>query len=154
MYPSGYVTRSKFKSVYFRHRKRTKGAELYLDNVFRAYDTDNNHTVDCDEFITVLGMHCRGTTEEKLLWMFKVFDMNNDGYITKTEMLCIVRALYKMGGKLKGMNSTPDSHVKQIFKRTDSNQDELLSLDEFMEMRTAEPELMKAMCSNELNIGI
>ena len=156
MYPSGYVDKSTFKNVYFKDRKRrrTKGAEMYLDNVFQAYDVDNNHTVDCDEFIMVLGMLCRGTTEEKLQWMFSVFDMNHDGSITKTEMLCIIRALYKMVRKLKGTNRTPESHVKHIFKRYDLNEDDLLSLDEFMEIQTTEPELMKAMCSNELNIGI
>ena len=153
-YPDGYVVKSEFKKIYFKNKRKTKGAELYLDNVFRAFDVNKNNEVDFNEFIAALGIQCRGSIDEKLRWMFSVFDMNSDGVISKSEMLCIIRALYKMGKKLQRRHSTPDSHVKEIFEKNDLNDDEVLTLDEFLQIQTTEPELMKAMCTNRMNIGI
>lgn len=40
----------------------------------------------------------RGTTQEKLQWIFGLYDTNHDGMITKTEMMEVVQAIYEMVG--------------------------------------------------------
>ena len=40
----------------------------------------------------------RGTLEEKLCWTFKLYDINNDGQITREEMTDIVTAVFELMG--------------------------------------------------------
>lgn len=67
----------------------------------------------------MLSQISRGSTEEKLRWIFKLYDCNSDGYISRAEMLQIVRAIYEMLGDstrpLVSHSSAPD-HVERIFK--------------------------------------
>ena len=42
----------------------------------------------------------RGNADEKLEFAFKLYDLNHDGYILKSEMIRIVTALYQMLGDL------------------------------------------------------
>ena len=39
-----------------------------------------------------------GTLQEKLTWTFRVYDLNGDGVITKTEMGNVVVAVYELMG--------------------------------------------------------
>ena len=39
-----------------------------------------------------------GTLYEKLMWTFRVYDLNGDGVITKTEMGNVVVAVYELMG--------------------------------------------------------
>lgn len=41
----------------------------------------------------------RGTTHDKLSFIFKLYDQNCDDYITKHEMLTITQAVYDMLGE-------------------------------------------------------
>lgn len=41
----------------------------------------------------------RGTINEKLNFIFKIYDQNEDEFIDKKEMLTIVQAIYDMLGK-------------------------------------------------------
>ena len=51
-----------------------------------------------------------GTLHEKLIWTFRMYDLNGDGVITKTEMGNVVVAVYELMGinlktPLSGNNS-------------------------------------------------
>ena len=39
-----------------------------------------------------------GTLQEKIAWTFRVYDLNGDGVITKTEMGNVVVAVYELMG--------------------------------------------------------
>ena len=54
-----------------------------------------------------------GTLYEKLMWTFRVYDLNGDGVITKNEMGNVVVAVYELMGIIlkppvsKHLKSTP-----------------------------------------------
>ncbi|KAF5907012.1 Kv channel-interacting protein 4 isoform X3, partial [Clarias magur] len=71
------------------------------------------------DFVMGLSILLRGTVQEKLNWVFNLYDINKDGYITKEEMFDIMKAIYDMMGKwtypiLK--EETPRQHVEIFFQ--------------------------------------
>ena len=86
---------------------------------------------DFREFICSLSVTTRGSPEEKLRWAFGIYDIDGNGYVTKTEILSIVQSIQKMVGALDANASEEKLH--KIFTMFDTNRDGKLSLAEFIE---------------------
>ena len=64
-------------------------------------------------------------TEQMVAELFDVFDVNNDGVISKGEFIALAEALLHD----KGLSFSSD-----IFKQFDANHDNVISRDELIEM--------------------
>jgi Ca2+-binding EF-hand superfamily protein len=64
-------------------------------------------------------------TEQMVAELFDVFDVNNDGVISKGEFISLAECLLHK----KGFNFSSD-----IFKRFDANHDNVISRDEMIDM--------------------
>ncbi len=65
---------------------------------------------------------------------FKLYDRDQDGFISKSDMLVIVDSIYKMMGTMLQLEedvNTPDKRVNKIFENMDLDKDDRLSLNEF-----------------------
>lgn len=86
--------------------------------------------------------------EEKLLWSFKLYDLNNDGFIDHDEMLAIVTSIYQMIGSMVELSEdekTPELRVEKIFNLMDKNEDGKISLQEFQERCKLDPSIINAL---------
>ncbi|XP_078535009.1 Kv channel-interacting protein 4 [Lissotriton helveticus] len=133
--PSGVVNEETFKGIYsqfFPHGDST----TYAHFLFNAFDTAQSGTVSFEDFVLGLSVLLRGTTQEKLNWAFNLYDINKDGFITKEEMLDIMRAIYDMMGKFTYpilREEIPRQHVETFFQKMDKNKDGVVTIDEFIE---------------------
>lgn len=90
--PTGRISSEEFEQIYTRFFPESD-AKSYARHVFRSFDTNDDGTLDFKEYIIALHMTSTGKTTRKLEWAFSLFDVDKNGYITKTEVteICQVR---------------------------------------------------------------
>jgi Ca2+-binding EF-hand superfamily protein len=117
--------------------------------VFNAFDRNNDGKIQFDEFVMGMSVMTRGKPEEKLQFAFQLYDLDNDGYISKAEMVKIVTALYRMLGDLVSLQGeeydTPAKLVDKIFKEMDTDKDGRLSFQEYKVGAQKDPAIVQGL---------
>lgn len=70
-----------------------------------------------DEFIKAIAIPSTGTVDEKLDWAFSMYDLDDDGYVTREEMLNIVKA---KKGFTNDQQTILEERVERIFCEMDA----------------------------------
>merc|ERR1739838_762783 len=55
------------------------------ENIFRSFDHNRDGYVSFKELMITLSVTTEGTTQDKLEWLFKVYDFDGNGIITMDE---------------------------------------------------------------------
>ncbi|KAJ8945601.1 hypothetical protein NQ314_009126, partial [Rhamnusium bicolor] len=87
------------------------------------------------DFLNILSKVSRGSIDEKLQWVFNLYDLNGDGLITKAEMVDVVTSIYEMLGRATQPaveDSSAKDHVEKIFTMIDTNKDGAITIDELI----------------------
>jgi Kv channel-interacting protein 2 len=98
---------------------------------------NGNGEVNFSDYACALSTLSRGTIDDKIKWIFKLYDTNEDGILTIDEIICISRAIYGLLGiyvKPAHDLQTVEEHGNQIFKRFDRNSQGYITFEQFMEI--------------------
>lgn len=145
--PQGSLNKEEFIHIYqqfFPLGDASKFASL----VFKVFDVNQDGAIEFDEYVRALSVTSRGNLDEKLDWAFKLYDLDNDGVITRREMLDIVDAIYTMVGDMLQLpedEKTPEMRVDKIFKLMDKDRDGRITQEEFHEGSKANPSVVQAL---------
>ncbi|KAF4518405.1 hypothetical protein B566_EDAN002058 [Ephemera danica] len=100
------------------------------------------------DFLGILSKVSRGSVQEKLQWIFGLYDLNGDGLITQAEMLDVVNSIYDMLGR----STTPQvettsakDHVDKIFHQIDTNKDGVVTIDELVEWCSRDENILQSL---------
>ena len=96
-YPKGKIPKEEYMEILHKCYRQTDAITLE-DHISRAYDMNGDGWIDFKEFLSVLFIFGGGTPAEKLNQIFRIFDFHDDGFITKPEMLRIVRDIFHLLG--------------------------------------------------------
>ena len=99
-----------------------------VHRVISIFDTDQNGEVDFKEFIQgVSQFSVKGDKQSKLKFAFRIYDIDNDGYISNGELFQVLKMM--VGSNLN------DTQLQQIVDKTillaDKDNDGRVSFDEF-----------------------
>ncbi|KFU92464.1 Calsenilin, partial [Chaetura pelagica] len=116
--------------------------------LFEAFDTAGNGALCFQDFALGLSVLLKGTVQQKLKWVFDLYDINKDGYISKEEMLEIMRSIYEMMGHCTQpppQDNTPAQHVEIFFQKMDRDGDGVVTFQEFLETCLKDKDIMSSM---------
>ncbi|XP_071883320.1 calsenilin isoform X6 [Anas platyrhynchos] len=145
--PSGRVDEETFTLIYAQFFPQGD-ASAYAHFLFTAFDADGSGALCFEDFVGGLSVLLRGTVQEKLNWAFNLYDINKDGFITKEEMLEIMKSIYDMMGRctLPALrDSAPAEHVELFFQKMDRNGDGVVTFEEFLETCQQDEDIMSSM---------
>ncbi|KAM0683221.1 Neuronal calcium sensor 1 [Mitosporidium daphniae] len=131
--PRGYLTAhdlNKLYEQYFPFGDTTTFTTL----LFNLFDEDKDGRVMFDDYLRSLSIIARGKFAEKLVWSFRFYDIDNDGYISREELLLATNAIYKMIENIATHpedEDTPAKRVDKLFSLMDTNKDGKIDLDEY-----------------------
>jgi len=99
-----------------------------VQRVVEVFDTDGNNEIDFKEFIEGISQFSvKGEKENKLKFAFKIYDIDQDGFISNGELFTVLKMM--VGNNLK------DVQLQQIVDKTmiqfDSDGDGKISYEEF-----------------------
>ncbi|XP_041867679.1 recoverin-like [Melanotaenia boesemani] len=141
--PTGRISKEEFQTIYTKFFPDSE-ANTYAQHVFRSFDTNDDGTLDFKEYIIALHMTSTGKTTRKLEWAFSLFDVDKNGYITKSEVKEICTAIFKLIPKddvedLPEDENTPEKRAEKLWKAFDKGDND----------RVTEGEFVKGLLSNE-----
>ncbi|XP_068201865.1 A-type potassium channel modulatory protein KCNIP1-like [Palaemon carinicauda] len=134
--PTGVVTEHAFKELYFQMFPKGASLSKYPHYVFNNLDKENNGVINFEDLITLLSRLSRGSLNDRLKWIFSLYDLDGDGCITRQEMTDVVQAVYDLMGKHTDTpvdEQTVGHKVEELFTTLDLNKDGVITLDEFTE---------------------
>jgi len=67
--------------------------EILTDRIFCFFDQRNDGVIHEDEWIIGLSVLLKGSQDERIKYTFTIYDLNNDGFITKEEIFSLLRFL-------------------------------------------------------------
>ena len=87
--------------------------------------------------LVTLSTLLRGSIYEKLRWTFKLYDINGDGCITRSELSEVILAIHELMGRRPQHHVEDDrrarDQIDRVFRKLDLNQDGVITLEEFIE---------------------
>lgn len=90
--------------------------ETELDDMITSVDTKGNGCIDLQGFVTMLSRRIKDSPEKEMKEAFSVYDINNNGFIKKSEIKRAVRSL--------GQGITEDE-VDSMISQLDSKGDNI-----------------------------
>jgi len=132
-YPTGQFDKNTFneaiKELYPQDKTTTT-----VDALFNAIDTNNDGTVNFNEFLFFAAVNGHnGSLDERLDLMFDLWDVSNDGQIDQNELAHLISAIYDRSGvKDRHGEKNPHNRAKAIIQKLDVSGDKKLSREEFV----------------------
>lgn len=115
----------------------------FTNRIFSAFDSDNSNQIEFDEFIIGLSaMSANATIEEKASFCFKVYDIDGNHTIDKSELKQILSFSMQSNSQISISDDTLNAIVDKTFSQVDKNKDGDISLEEFTEAAKQNPSIL------------
>ncbi|CAH0550474.1 unnamed protein product [Brassicogethes aeneus] len=86
------IRREDFKKI------ATSKNPFFTERVFQIFDTDNSGSISLQEFLDAMHQFAGQTPDDKIRFLFKVYDIDGDGLIQHKELQHVMRACMEENG--------------------------------------------------------
>jgi len=120
--------------------------EAELQDMINEVDADGNGTIDFPEFLNLMARKMKDAdSEEELKEAFRVFDKDQNGFISAAELRHVMTNL---GEKLT------DEEVDEMIREADVDGDGQINYDEFVKVMMAKWELINSTYLNSVILNL
>lgn len=129
-YPSGVIKLNDLE----RHMQQLfpfGNPKPFSNIIFRTLNIRGSGEIDFNEFLISFSILKVGSIPEKLRWIFRFYDIDNDGVVSKSEVLFVANALYEMVGGTIDAEMNVDITVDEFFDEVE-NKSGFLTIEDFM----------------------
>jgi GTPase SAR1 family protein/Ca2+-binding EF-hand superfamily protein len=138
----GKLDRQSFNKIF------RQGDDTFADRLWRLLDRDQSGCINFQEYVVGTSVFCTGSREDKLRFIFSLYDQADQGYITFADFQRMTNALFQFARNFLSaldQSAASDSAINQEsqqaiqaeierqFKQADTNRDNKISLKEFMQ---------------------
>ncbi|KAI4492062.1 hypothetical protein M0802_010070 [Mischocyttarus mexicanus] len=118
--------------------------DMLVERLFCCWDRESESAIRLESWIMGLDVFLRGNLHDKADFCFRVYDLNNDGFITKDEIFQLFKnCLIKQPGE-----EDPDEGIRDLselaLKKLDVNRDGKISFEDYETAVKKEPLLLEA----------
>lgn len=137
--PSGLVNQEEFHLIYSKFFPTGANLSAYSSYIFNAMDHQKSGVINFEDFAIELSVLLMGSFEDKMRWIFKLYDLNKDGVVSKSEIREVTAAIYDLmghptGERLKSEETDEiiSNKADLVFQMLDTDSDGVVSLDDWM----------------------
>ncbi|CAF2805463.1 unnamed protein product [Rotaria sp. Silwood2] len=146
--PSGKLDKKQFLNVYKKFYPEGK-ADKYCNFVFKAFDINQNNTIEFTEFLLAVSISQHGNLEQKLKMAFDIYDQNKDGEINRKDMIKIIEAMYDLANEEdRAGDKAPAKRVDLIMERLKKDKTDVVLRTEFIQGCLRDELLRKILAPN------
>ncbi|WKY16894.1 hypothetical protein Q1695_001478 [Nippostrongylus brasiliensis] len=150
--------------------------EHYSDLLFDTFDNDGNGTINfqassdtlknsalvifcsfhlksaakCLEFVKALSILCRGTMDEKLDWLYKLYDPKDKGEVTWHRLFYVITSMDDLMGRRARPLLTREQraqHAHNVFQKFDIGKRGRISKEDFFTVCKTDRQIIESMSS-------
>ncbi|CAF2037091.1 unnamed protein product [Rotaria magnacalcarata] len=130
--PDGRLDEEKFVKLY-QQLYPSGHADNYCKHAFSTFDTNQDGSIDFEEFLLAISVSSRGNIDDRLAAAFDVYDISNDGLMDKKELTKVLSAIYDLAGEIdRTGDRDPKTRAANIIAKLDMSGDKKLSKTEFV----------------------
>ena len=148
-YPQGRVDVQQFNQLYGKLYK-TNFSNHLAEHIFNSLDDDKNGYISFKELMSSLSVTSHGTLRGKLEWLFRVYDLDQDGEITLEEVNHMVECMQPVSNRRppvlsshRGCGAASNQEVRDMFQTVDLDSNGSWSMDEFVAGMVANPKFIR-----------
>ncbi|CAF1101814.1 unnamed protein product [Adineta steineri] len=144
--PSGTVDEETFKRIYGQFFPFAD-TSTYAHLIFSTFDLRSSSFVTFEDFLICLSTLCRGTIEDRLRWIFSLYDTKRSGKLTKNDFHVIICAVYSLLGNVSNRNydhETIREHTAIVFQKFDKSQRGYITVQDFISFCSKDPAIIQS----------
>lgn len=119
----------------------------FASNLFRTINISQSSHIDISEFLISLSILTKGSKLEKLRWVFRFMDSDDDGVITKNDMTRVVISVYDMIGCFFDISMESEKTVEKLFEEAE-NESGFLTFEDLKFLVENKPEILNCFVLN------
>ncbi len=184
-YPTGYMTVDEFVQVrvvqvnfffffslafsFQENMALQGGAEPFWREISSNFVDVNDRITFCD-FIAGLSSITQGSRDEKLEWMFRLYDVDGNGVLDRNEVASLVRGVMRAQrqqhqhqhssplsassvSSREAMMKEEKDHAEEMFARMDADKNGTVDKKEFVAVASTDPMMVEALATNMMGVA-
>ena len=124
-------------------------SEYLTRRIFAAFDRNGDGQISKQEFLAGVRALVTGSAREKLAFAFRLWDHDNDGFLTLEELLRMISLSLAESDVEERLNQPASQLASVLLSKADTNRDGRVSFEELVGVAAQYPELLTRLTRSE-----